>query len=85
MSSGSDDVPHRTDEGSARRHRGRKTVSQGLLRIIQQTKVQGNPPAISGKANLRIPSTRLLKRNENYASIDDLITSMEISVFTVKF
>ncbi|VEL06613.1 unnamed protein product [Protopolystoma xenopodis] len=44
-------------------------LSRGLLRAIQKTKVQGNPPAASDEANLRIPSSRLLKRNERYASI----------------
>ncbi|VEL13567.1 unnamed protein product [Protopolystoma xenopodis] len=64
MIPGSDDVYDRTDEGSARIHRGRKTLSQGLLGTIKQTKVQGNPPVVSVQANLRIPSTRLLNRNE---------------------
>ncbi|VEL15777.1 unnamed protein product [Protopolystoma xenopodis] len=79
MVSGSNDVRHRTDESSARSHRGRKLVNRGLLRTIQQTKVQGNPPAISGEANLRIPSTRLLKRNEMYASISGLQVEMGIT------
>ncbi|VEL33966.1 unnamed protein product [Protopolystoma xenopodis] len=67
MVSGSDDFRHRTDESSARSHWGRKTVGRGLFRTIQQTKVQGNPPVISGEANLRIPWTRLLKLNKKYA------------------
>ncbi|VEL14284.1 unnamed protein product [Protopolystoma xenopodis] len=54
-------------------HRGRKTVIRRLLRTIQQTKVQGNNPlAVSGAANLQISSTRLLKRNERYASVNVL-------------
>ncbi|VEL09384.1 unnamed protein product [Protopolystoma xenopodis] len=69
MISGSDGVHHRTDESSTRIHRGRKMVIRGLLRTIQQIKVQGNHPAISGEANLRISSARLLKRNERHASI----------------
>ncbi|VEL16160.1 unnamed protein product [Protopolystoma xenopodis] len=68
MVSGSNDVRHRRDENSARSDRGCKTVSQRLLRTIQQAKDQGNPPAVSGSANLLISSTRLLKRNERYAS-----------------
>ncbi|VEL17959.1 unnamed protein product, partial [Protopolystoma xenopodis] len=43
---------------------GRKMVSRCLLLTIQQTKVQSNPPVISGGTNLRIPSTCLFKRNE---------------------
>ncbi|VEL32414.1 unnamed protein product [Protopolystoma xenopodis] len=52
--SGSDDVRDMTGESSARSHRGRRTVSRGLLGTIQQTKV---------------PSSRLLKRNERYPGI----------------
>ncbi|VEL34860.1 unnamed protein product [Protopolystoma xenopodis] len=47
-----DDVRHMTDKSWARSHRGRWTVSRGSLGTIQQTKVQGNFPAISGEANL---------------------------------
>ncbi|VEL16057.1 unnamed protein product [Protopolystoma xenopodis] len=42
MVSGSDDVLPSMDESSARSHQGLKTVGRGLLRTIQQTKVQGN-------------------------------------------
>ncbi|VEL12183.1 unnamed protein product [Protopolystoma xenopodis] len=35
-----------------------------LLHTIQKTQLQGNPPTISGEANLQIASTRFLKRNE---------------------
>ncbi|VEL11780.1 unnamed protein product [Protopolystoma xenopodis] len=69
MFSSSDDGSHMTDESSARRHWGRRIVSLGFLRIVQQTKAQGNPPVVSDAANLRIPSNRLLKLNERYASI----------------
>ncbi|VEL09278.1 unnamed protein product [Protopolystoma xenopodis] len=58
-----------TDEISSRSHQGRRTVSRGLLRTMQRAKVQANPPSVSGAANLRIPCTHLLKRNEKYASI----------------
>ncbi|VEL08879.1 unnamed protein product [Protopolystoma xenopodis] len=70
MVSSSDDVRQMSEERSARSHRGRRTVSRGLLRTIQQTKGQSNPPSVSGEANLQIPSTLLLKRNEGYASIN---------------
>ncbi|VEL07408.1 unnamed protein product [Protopolystoma xenopodis] len=46
MVSGSDDVRHITDQNSARSHRGRNTLSRDLLRTIQRTKLQGNPPAV---------------------------------------
>ncbi|VEL36763.1 unnamed protein product [Protopolystoma xenopodis] len=69
MVSVSDDVHHRTEEISARSHRGRRMLSRDFLHRVQQTKVQGNPPAVSSATNLRIPSTRLFKRNEMYASI----------------
>ncbi|VEL33525.1 unnamed protein product [Protopolystoma xenopodis] len=69
MVPGSDYVPRRTNKSSAQSHRGRKTVNRGLFRTIQQTKVEGNPPAISDEANLRIPSTRLLKRNKSFYNI----------------
>ncbi|VEL09048.1 unnamed protein product [Protopolystoma xenopodis] len=49
--SGSDDVCKKTDESSVWSKRGRKTVSRCLLCTIQQTKVQSNPPAVSGLAN----------------------------------
>ncbi|VEL11302.1 unnamed protein product [Protopolystoma xenopodis] len=47
MVSGSDDVCYRMDDSSARSYWDRKTVSRGLIRAIQQTKVQDNPPAVS--------------------------------------
>ncbi|VEL17871.1 unnamed protein product [Protopolystoma xenopodis] len=58
------------DENPTRSHLGRETVSRVLLQTIQQTKVQGNLPGVSGEAKLRIPSTCLFKRNERYASIN---------------
>ncbi|VEL36833.1 unnamed protein product, partial [Protopolystoma xenopodis] len=61
MVSGSDDVRDITDENSALIHRGRRTLGRGLLRTMQQTKLQGNPHLVSGAASLRIPLTRLLK------------------------
>ncbi|VEL32248.1 unnamed protein product [Protopolystoma xenopodis] len=67
MVSGSDDNRDMTRESSAQSHRAGRTMSRGLIRSVQPTKVQGKP-AISVEANLRIPSTRLLKRNERYAS-----------------
>ncbi|VEL08170.1 unnamed protein product [Protopolystoma xenopodis] len=65
MVSGCYDVHHMTDKSSTRSHQGRKTVSRGLLRTLQQAKGQGNPPEVSGEANLRISLTRFLKRNES--------------------
>ncbi|VEL12901.1 unnamed protein product, partial [Protopolystoma xenopodis] len=47
MVSGSDDVRQGTDEISARNARCRKTLNRDILRAIQQTMRQGNPPAIS--------------------------------------
>ncbi|VEL10300.1 unnamed protein product [Protopolystoma xenopodis] len=70
MVSGSDDVRQITDESSTRSHRDRRTGSQGLLRTIQQTRAQGNPPAVSGAANLRILSSHIFKQNERYVSMD---------------
>ncbi|VEL37549.1 unnamed protein product [Protopolystoma xenopodis] len=58
------------DESSARSPRGRKTVSRGLVRTAQHAKAQGNPPAVFGAANVRIPSMRRLNRNERYARIN---------------
>ncbi|VEL15374.1 unnamed protein product [Protopolystoma xenopodis] len=84
MFTGSDDVGHMTDKSSARSHQGRRTVSRGLLRTIQQTKVQDNPPAVSGGVNLRMPSTRLLKRSERYASINLLRDSSKPSFSSYK-
>ncbi|VEL30725.1 unnamed protein product [Protopolystoma xenopodis] len=69
MFSGSADVHHMMTERSARSHRGRRTVSRGFLRTFQKTKFQGDPPVISGEANLRIPSARLLKPTKCYAFI----------------
>ncbi|VEL35083.1 unnamed protein product [Protopolystoma xenopodis] len=65
MVSGSHNVRHMTGKTSARSHQGRRTVGRGLLRTIQHTKVQGNPPSVSDTANPRIPSTQLLKQNES--------------------
>ncbi|VEL15427.1 unnamed protein product [Protopolystoma xenopodis] len=68
-----------TDESSARSHRGRRTVGRDFLCKVQQTRVQGNLPAVSGEANLPIPSTHLLKRNEKYARINILRDSSKPS------
>ncbi|VEL18689.1 unnamed protein product, partial [Protopolystoma xenopodis] len=38
-----------THESSARSHRGCRTVNRGLLRTVQQTKVQGYPASVSGE------------------------------------
>ncbi|VEL06905.1 unnamed protein product [Protopolystoma xenopodis] len=54
-------------------------MSKGLLLTIQQTIGQGNPPAVSGEATLRIPSTGLFKRNERYASINLFRASLKPS------
>ncbi|VEL20692.1 unnamed protein product [Protopolystoma xenopodis] len=35
------------EESPVRSHRGRRTVSQGLLRTIQHTKFKGNSPSVS--------------------------------------
>ncbi|VEL14057.1 unnamed protein product [Protopolystoma xenopodis] len=53
------------NERSARSHRSRKTVRRGLLRTIQQTQVQGNPPAlsVSGDAFSERQISRLVCRN----------------------
>ncbi|VEL18767.1 unnamed protein product [Protopolystoma xenopodis] len=51
-------------------HWGRKTVGRGLFCTIQQARAQGNLIAVSDGANLRIPPTRLLKRNERYTTIN---------------
>ncbi|VEL40015.1 unnamed protein product [Protopolystoma xenopodis] len=73
----------RTNDSSAQIHRGHKTVSPGLLRTIQQTKVQGNTPAISGEGNLRIPLTNLLKRSESYAAFVVINVSMPEDTFHI--
>ncbi|VEL09833.1 unnamed protein product [Protopolystoma xenopodis] len=69
MVSGSDDVRHRTDESSARSHRGGRTVSRGLLRTIQQIKVQGNPPSVSVCLKPTNDATRLGDFDEGRHSV----------------
>ncbi|VEL13700.1 unnamed protein product [Protopolystoma xenopodis] len=64
MASGYDYVRHMTDESSTQSDRGHRTVSRGFLRTIKQINIHGNSSAVSGGTNLRITSTRLLKRNE---------------------
>ncbi|VEL40493.1 unnamed protein product [Protopolystoma xenopodis] len=74
--SGSDDVRHMTSQSSAQSRRGRRTVSQGLLRTIQQKKGKGNLPSEFGGANLRIPSTFLIRnewRANNNLPIDEAV------------
>ncbi|VEL36119.1 unnamed protein product [Protopolystoma xenopodis] len=66
MASGHDDIRHMKNERSARSHRSRKTMRQGLLSTIQQTKVQANTSSVFGDANLRLPFIHLLKRDESW-------------------
>ncbi|VEL26809.1 unnamed protein product [Protopolystoma xenopodis] len=63
MNSCSDEVCHRTDEGIARYHRGRRTENRRLLRIIQQTSLLGKPPSVSGATTSQIPSNQLFLFN----------------------
>ncbi|VEL10060.1 unnamed protein product [Protopolystoma xenopodis] len=70
-------------ESSTRSHRGRRTVSRCLLCTIQQTKVQDNPPSVSDESNLRIPSTRLLKRNDRL-EISNIESSKTCRLFMVR-
>ncbi|VEL09047.1 unnamed protein product [Protopolystoma xenopodis] len=58
--SGSEDFRTITDQSSTQIHRGRRAVSRGFLRTVQQTKIQGNPPAVSGEAAGSTPTQRKL-------------------------
>ncbi|VEL38499.1 unnamed protein product [Protopolystoma xenopodis] len=63
MDSCSNDVCHGgKDESSAQVHRGRKMVSRGLLGIIEQSSLRGNPAPVS-----RILSNQLFIRNMRLA------------------
>ncbi|VEL09353.1 unnamed protein product [Protopolystoma xenopodis] len=77
MVSCSDDVHHMTDYISARIHRSHRAVCTNL-----QPQGQGNPPTAYGGTNLRIPSTRLFKRNECYSRMNILSDSSEHSFST---
>ncbi|VEL14139.1 unnamed protein product [Protopolystoma xenopodis] len=76
----SDDVRHRTDESSA--HRGRIAVRQETIRTNPQPQLQGNSPAAFDETNLRIPSTRLFKRNERFSNMNPLRDSSKPSFST---
>ncbi|VEL39131.1 unnamed protein product [Protopolystoma xenopodis] len=75
MKSCSDDVCHDgTDEHSAHFHRGRRTVSRGLLRTNQQSSLRDNPPSVSGETTSPIPPNQLsLRKGENGPISDDVL------------
>ncbi|VEL39887.1 unnamed protein product [Protopolystoma xenopodis] len=65
-----DDVRRMTDESSASIHRDREALRRGSIRTNLQPQLQDNQSTACGGNNLRIPSTRLFKRNERYSKID---------------
>ncbi|VEL41486.1 unnamed protein product [Protopolystoma xenopodis] len=79
MVSGSEGVRHVTDVSSARIHWGRMAVRRRPIRTNLQPQLQGNPPTASGGTNLRIPSTRLFKRNERHSNMNLLRDSSKSS------
>ncbi|VEL39939.1 unnamed protein product [Protopolystoma xenopodis] len=83
MKSCSDDVRHSTGKRLAQFHRGRRTVSRGLLRTIQQSSLRDNPPSVSGETTSRIWST---ETNEQIGALfghNDGVTCVAISESTV--
>ncbi|VEL37424.1 unnamed protein product [Protopolystoma xenopodis] len=86
MYSCSADVCHGvTDESLAHVHRGRRTVSRGLLRTTQQSSLRGNPPSASDKTTSRIPSHQLSIRNGELETLRIRSVSMVPAYFSKFF
>ncbi|VEL16128.1 unnamed protein product [Protopolystoma xenopodis] len=58
-------------------------MRRGLICSNLQPQLKGNPPKASGGTNLRILSTRLLKRNESYAPKTSLLQTLFRITFTL--
>ncbi|VEL09664.1 unnamed protein product [Protopolystoma xenopodis] len=58
------------NEGSAKMHRGRGTVSRGLIHTNLQSQRQCNSPSTYREANLRITPIRIIKLNVRYANTE---------------
>ncbi|VEL41474.1 unnamed protein product [Protopolystoma xenopodis] len=66
MESCSDDAYHGgTGESLAHFQRGRRTLSRGLIRTIQQSSLRDNHPSVSSETTSRIPSNQISLRNGN--------------------